>query len=144
MTGGDDGTGRVVVAPHIPRSRGRHVVPDWGRIALMHILRQFGQVFRTLSGKIVVAETKGLRYDYGMTAAKIAITLPEEQVARVRRAVHAGLADSVSGYIARALSEQERRESLKAIVRDLIADYGEPTQKEITWAKRALARRNRA
>ena len=91
-----------------------------------------------------MAETRGLRYDCGMTAAKIAITLPEEQVARVRRAVHAGLADSVSGFIARALSEQERRESLKAIVRDLIAEYGEPTQKEIAWAKRALARRNGA
>ncbi len=110
----------------------------------MHLLREFGQVFRNLSGKIEVAETKGLRYDYGMTAAKIAITLPEEQVARVRRAVRAGLADSVSGYITRALSEQERRESLNAIVRDLIAEYGEPRQKEITWAKRALARRNRA
>ena len=78
-----------------------------------------------------------------MTAAKIAITLPEEQVARVRRAVRAGLADSVSGYIARALSEQERRESLHAIVRDLIDQFGEPTQKETAWAKRALARRNR-
>ena len=96
---------------------------------LMHLLREFGQVFRNLSGKIEV---------------KIAITLPEEQVARVRRAVRAGLADSVSGYITRALSEQERRESLNAIVRDLIAEYGEPRQKEITWAKRALARRNRA
>ena len=83
-------------------------------------------------------------YDTGMTTAKIAITLPEEQLARVNRAVRAGRADSVSGYIARALAEQEREESLRALVRDLIAQHGEPTQQEKVWAKRALPSRRQA
>src|SRR4051812_21413041 len=46
-------------------------------------------------------------YDSGMTAAKIAITLPREQLAKVRRAVRSGEASSVSGYIAGALAEKE-------------------------------------
>ena len=79
-----------------------------------------------------------------MTTTKIAITLPEEQLATVHRAVRAGRADSVSGYIARALAEQERQESLRTLVRDLVRQHGEPTQQEVRWAKRALAPRRRA
>ena len=79
-----------------------------------------------------------------MTAAKIAITLPQEQLARVRRAVRAGRADSVSGYIARVLAEQERQESLQDLVRDLVEQHGEPTSEEKAWAERVLARRRRA
>ncbi|HEY4158842.1 MAG TPA: hypothetical protein VGM29_12125 [Polyangiaceae bacterium] len=39
-----------------------------------------------------------------MIAAKIAITLPQEQLARIRRAVRSGRASSVSGYIANVLA----------------------------------------
>jgi hypothetical protein len=49
----------------------------------------------------------------------------------------------VSGYIARALAEQERRESLREILNDLIAQHGQPEQEDIKWAKRVLARRRR-
>ena len=78
-----------------------------------------------------------------MTRSKIAITLPDEQLARVHREVRAGRADSVSGYIARVLAEQEQRESLRELLRDLIAEHGEPTQEDLRWAKRALAPRRR-
>ena len=76
-----------------------------------------------------------------MTTSKIAITLPEEQLDRVNREVRAGRADSVSGYIARVLAEQGRRESLRELLRDLIAEHGEPRQADIKWAKRALGLR---
>jgi hypothetical protein len=79
------------------------------------------------------------RYDRGMTRSKIAISLPNDQLARVHREVRAGRADSVSGYISRVLAEQERRESLRVLLRDLIEQYGEPEAKDIQWAKRALA-----
>lgn len=79
-----------------------------------------------------------------MTAAKIAITLPQQQLAQVRRAVRAGKAESVSGYIANALSAQERQELLRDLVQDLIAEHGAPTRAEAAWAKRVLARRRRA
>jgi Arc/MetJ-type ribon-helix-helix transcriptional regulator len=78
-----------------------------------------------------------------MTTSKIAITLPREQLSRVQREVRAGRADSVSGYIARALAEQERRESLRELIDDLIAQHGQPEQEDIKWAKHALTRQRR-
>ena len=76
-----------------------------------------------------------------MTKAKIAISLPKDQLARVQRKVRAGRADSVSGYITRVLEEEERSESLKALLEDLIGEYGEPSAKDKKWAERALATR---
>jgi len=78
-------------------------------------------------------------YDSGVTRSKIVISLPKNQLARVRREVRAGRADSVSGYIARVLAESEERESLRALLRDLIEQHGEPAAEDIEWAERALA-----
>ena len=76
-----------------------------------------------------------------MTRSKIAISLPREQLARIHREIRTGRADSVSGYIAGVLAENERRESLRALLRDLIAQHGEPAAGDIKWAERALAPR---
>jgi Arc/MetJ-type ribon-helix-helix transcriptional regulator len=78
-----------------------------------------------------------------MTTAKIAISLPKHQLARVHREVRAGRADSVSGYIASVLAEQERRDSLRTLLRDLIEQHGEPASEDIKWAERMLSRRGR-
>jgi hypothetical protein len=76
-----------------------------------------------------------------MTRSKIAISLPADQLAKVKREVRAGRADSVSGYIARVLAEQEKRESLRALLLDLIEQHGPPAAEEIQWAERALTPR---
>jgi hypothetical protein len=76
-----------------------------------------------------------------MTRSKIAISLPKDQLVRVQQEVRAGRADSVSGYIARVLAEQERRESLRELVGDLIEKYGKPAAEDVKWAERALASR---
>lgn len=81
------------------------------------------------------------RYDAGMTKSKIAISLPRDQLARVQREVRAGRAESVSGYITRVLTEQEKGESLRALVRDLVEQAGAPRAEDIKWAERALAPR---
>ncbi len=78
-----------------------------------------------------------------MTRSKIAISLPKDQLARVHREVRAGRADSVSGYIAGVLAEDEKRQSLRALLRDLIEQHGEPTDEDVKWAARALAPRQR-
>lgn len=78
-----------------------------------------------------------------MTRSKIAISLPKDQLSRVHREVRAGRADSVSGYITRALAEHERRESLQTVLRDLIKEHGEPAPEDVAWAERALAPRRR-
>ena len=54
--------------------------------------------------------------------------MPKDQLARVHREVKAGRADSVSGYIAGVLEEQEKRESLRELMQDLIEQHGEPTR----------------
>ena len=82
-------------------------------------------------------------YDSGMTRSKIAISLPMDQLARVHREIRAGQADSVSGYIARVLVEQEKRESLRTLLRDLIEQHGKPTPEDVRWAKRMLVSRRR-
>jgi Arc/MetJ-type ribon-helix-helix transcriptional regulator len=79
-----------------------------------------------------------------MTAAKIAITIPEEQLAQVRRAVRGGHAESVSAYIAKALARQERETTLRAVVQELVRLHGEPTRKDKAWARRVLGRRRKA
>lgn len=81
------------------------------------------------------------RHDAGMTRSKIAISLPKDQLDRVHREIRAGRAESVSGYITRVLTEHEKRESLRVLLRDLIAQHGEPDAKDIKWAERALAPR---
>ena len=82
-------------------------------------------------------------YDVGMTTAKIAISLPKDQLARVHREVRAGRADSVSGYIASVLAEQEKRDSLRGLLRDLIEQHGEPAPEDVKWAERMLPRGRR-
>jgi Arc/MetJ-type ribon-helix-helix transcriptional regulator len=78
-----------------------------------------------------------------MTAAKIAITLPPEQLKRVQLAVKRGRAESVSAYIARALAQQDREESLAELLRDLVAEHGSPNRREKAWARRVLGRLSR-
>jgi Arc/MetJ-type ribon-helix-helix transcriptional regulator len=78
-----------------------------------------------------------------MTRSKIAISLPKQQLVRVHREIRAGRAESVSGYISQVLAEHEKRESLRVLLRDLIAQYGEPAAAEVKWAERALAKRRR-
>ena len=74
-----------------------------------------------------------------MTTAKIAISLPKDQSAKVHREIQAGRADSVSGYIAQVLAEHEGRESLPTLLRDLIEQHGKPSAEDVKRAKRALA-----
>jgi len=91
----------------------------------------------------MVGDVRRRWYDRGMTRAKIAISLPKQQLARVHREVRAGRADSVSGYIAGVLAEQEKRDSLRTLLRDLIAQHGEPGPEDKKWAERMLPRRGR-
>jgi hypothetical protein len=82
-------------------------------------------------------------YDIGMTRAKIAISLPKDQLARVHRQIRAGRAESVSGYISGVLADEEKRDSLRGLLRDLVKQHGEPGPEDIEWAERMLPRRRR-
>ena len=60
---------------------------------------------------------------------------------RTRTRTAAGIVLDAGALIALALQEQEKRESLRALLRDLIEQYGEPAGEDIKWAERALASR---
>jgi len=73
-----------------------------------------------------------------MTRQKIAITLPEEQVAAARQAVADGRAASVSAYISQALARRDADEELAESIAEIYAETGPPTEEERTWARRVL------
>ncbi len=73
-----------------------------------------------------------------MTRKKIAITLPEEQVAAARRAVAEGRSPSVSAYISQALARRGADEDLADTVAEIYAETGDPTAADRAWARQAL------
>ena len=73
-----------------------------------------------------------------MTRQKIAITLPEEQVAAARRAVAEGRSASVSAYISQALARRDADEELAETVAEIYAEAGQPTAADRAWARRTL------
>jgi Arc/MetJ-type ribon-helix-helix transcriptional regulator len=74
----------------------------------------------------------------GMTREKIAITLPEEQVAAARQAVAEGRAASVSGYISQALARRDADEELAEAIAEIYADAGQPSDADRAWARQVL------
>jgi len=74
----------------------------------------------------------------GMTRRKIAITLPEDQVAAARRAVAEGRSPSVSAYISQALTRRDADDELAETVAEIYAEAGLPTAADRAWARQAL------
>ncbi len=70
---------------------------------------------------------------------KIAISLPDEQVAAAKRAVAEGRARSVSAYVSAALQDYGEDDVLEVIIRDRIAEYGEPTPEDVAYVEGQIA-----
>jgi uncharacterized protein (TIGR02118 family) len=81
---------------------------------------------------------RGRRQLIDMTHKKIAITLPEEQVAAARQAVALGLAPSVSAYISQALRRRDADDELQEMLAEVYAQTGPPTDADRAWARHAL------
>ncbi len=83
--------------------------------------------------------------------AKITVSLPAEQVDRVRDAVARGEAASVSGYVSAALADAlgapgggltddgSEQDGLAMLLEELVAEHGEPGAEARAWAETALA-----
>ncbi|MBM6978484.1 MAG: toxin-antitoxin system antitoxin subunit [Actinomyces succiniciruminis] len=69
---------------------------------------------------------------------KIAVSLPDEQVSYIRRAVAQGRAASVSGYISAAVARTEREDGLTELLDDLDRELGQVDDADLAWADRAL------
>ena len=77
------------------------------------------------------------RYDSGMTQ-KIAVSLPDEQVVSIRRAVEQGRAPSVSGFISAAVARAQREDDLAQLLDDLDRELGPVDDADLAWADKAL------
>ncbi|MEO6715522.1 MAG: ribbon-helix-helix domain-containing protein [Mycobacteriales bacterium] len=69
---------------------------------------------------------------------KITVSLPDELVAEADEAVRTARAPSVSAYVAEALRQRSGRESLAAVVADLVAEFGEPSRADRERARSVL------
>jgi Arc/MetJ-type ribon-helix-helix transcriptional regulator len=58
--------------------------------------------------------------------SKIAVSLPEDVVARARRAVARGRAESMSAYVAAALAEKAKLDDLADLLQEMLAETGGP------------------
>ena len=76
-------------------------------------------------------------YDLGMTQ-KIAVSLPDEQVVSIRRAVEQGRAPSVSGFISAAIARAQREDDLAQLLDDLDRELGPVDDADLAWADKAL------
>ena len=75
-----------------------------------------------------------------MTAAKIAVTMPQEVLARAKEHVKRGRAKSLSALVAEAVDEKVRTESLEQILDAMDAERGPPSKAAQAWARRLLKR----
>jgi Arc/MetJ-type ribon-helix-helix transcriptional regulator len=60
----------------------------------------------------------------GMTQSKIAVSLPRELVQQARQAVRDGRAESVSAYVAAALTEKAKLDDLAELLDEMLAATG--------------------
>jgi Arc/MetJ-type ribon-helix-helix transcriptional regulator len=97
-----------------------------------------------MSDNLVYSKTSPPGMMLGMTKSKIAVTLPPTLVARARRAVRAGHADSISAYIAAALEEKTKLDELADMLTEMLAETGGPlTEAERRTADAALGTERR-
>jgi len=73
-----------------------------------------------------------------MTRRKIAITLPEHQVAAAPRSVAEGRSPSVSAYISQALARRDADDELADTVAEIYVETGPPTAADRVWARQPL------
>lgn len=78
-------------------------------------------------------------YDESMTS-RITVSLPDDLVEDLRKAVAAGRYGSVSAAVSDALRRSLRRDSWRALFDDWDKEFGAPTAEEWAWADAELAR----
>jgi antitoxin ParD1/3/4 len=69
---------------------------------------------------------------------KIAITLPQQQIATARQAVAEGRAASVSAYISQAIARRNADEELAAKLATAYAGGRSPSSADRDWARHTL------
>lgn len=73
-----------------------------------------------------------------MSLKRITITVPEEAVAKARRAARAGQVESVSAYFARLAAGEPDWAQAEAVLEEMIAEAGGLPDEARAWARNAL------
>jgi Arc/MetJ-type ribon-helix-helix transcriptional regulator len=80
----------------------------------------------------------------GMTAQKIAVSIPGAILEQARRSVRKGRAASMSAYVTSAIAEKVKNDDLAELLEQMLAETGGPlTAKERAEADKALFGRKR-
>ncbi|HEU5002402.1 MAG TPA: toxin-antitoxin system antitoxin subunit [Actinomycetota bacterium] len=66
------------------------------------------------------------------------VSVDETIVKAAEAAVAEGRAPSLSAWVAAAMADRARRESLASVLADIRADLGPPTDDETAWARTVL------
>jgi hypothetical protein len=69
---------------------------------------------------------------------RVTVTVDEETARTAEAAVAAGRASSVSAWVASAMAERARRESLADVLAEIRAELGPATDEETAWARSVL------
>jgi hypothetical protein len=70
--------------------------------------------------------------------SRVTVTVDKETVRSAEAAVAAGRAASVSAWVALAMAERARRESLADVLAEIRAELGPATDEETAWARSVL------
>jgi hypothetical protein len=68
----------------------------------------------------------------------VTVTVDQETVRCAEAAVAAGRAPSVSAWVAAAMAERARRESLADVLAEIRTELGPATDEETAWARSVL------
>lgn len=81
----------------------------------------------------------------GMATTKITITVPNHQLAEIKKRVTAREVASISGFVQRAVQKSlENEAEFRAMIDEGLAATGGPlTARERAWARKALTTRKR-
>ncbi|WP_243858859.1 toxin-antitoxin system antitoxin subunit [Actinomyces sp. ZJ308] len=66
------------------------------------------------------------------------MSLPDEQVISIRRAVQQGRAPSVSGFISAAVARAQQEDGLAQLLDELDRELGPVSDSDLAWADKEL------
>lgn len=71
-------------------------------------------------------------------AKELTVSLPDKVAEQAEQAVRAGHAVSVSAYIAAAIAQSARADTISAMLADMRHEYQAPTKEDYQWARQVL------
>ncbi|WP_306366289.1 ribbon-helix-helix domain-containing protein [Nocardiopsis sp. CC223A] len=74
-----------------------------------------------------------------MTNRRITVSIPEEILAKVQKAVDSGQAASISAYITEIIRNQPDWADAELLAAEILAESGEPTAQDKEWVENVLS-----